>query len=103
MGQLAAAASGDTGAQEGRNVAGRLWIRGQEYGTSAREAAKAVTGKCVYVACHVNAGGGSYGLVCYDKRSGAGKHLSDAVSSELEKLVGKSRQVSASLGKSRQV
>jgi len=62
-----------------------------------REAAKAVTGKCVYVACHVNAGGGgSYGLVCYDKRSGAGKHLSDAVSSELEKLVGTSRSEAAS-------
>ena len=64
--------------------------------TYAREAAKAVTGKCVYVACHVNAGGGSYGLVCYDKRSGAGKLLSDAVSSELEKLVGKSRSEAAS-------
>jgi hypothetical protein len=64
--------------------------------TYAREAAKAVVGKCVYVACHVNAGGGSYGLVCYDKRSGAGKHLSDAVSSELGKLVGKSRSEAAS-------
>lgn len=61
-----------------------------------REAAKAVTGKCVYVACHVNAGGGSYGLVCYDKRSRSGKHLSDAVSSELGKLVGKSRSEAAS-------
>ena len=61
-----------------------------------REAAKAVTGKCVYVACHVNAGGGSYGLVCYDKRSGAGQRLSSAVSSELGKLVGKSRSEAAS-------
>ena len=61
-----------------------------------REAAKAVTGKCVYVACHVNAGGGSYGLVCYDSRSSAGEYLSDAVSAELGKLVSKSRSEAAS-------
>ena len=62
----------------------------------AREAAKAVTGKCAYVACHVNAGGGSYGLVCYDSRSKAGKSLSDAVSATLEPLAGKSRSEAAS-------
>jgi len=62
----------------------------------ACEAAKAVTGRCVYVACHVNAGGGSYGLVCYDSRSSAGEYLSDAVSSELGKLVGTSRSEAAS-------
>ena len=62
----------------------------------AREAAKAVTGKCVYAACHVNAGGGSYGLVCYDARSKNGRALSDTVSGELGQLVEKSRSEAAS-------
>lgn len=62
----------------------------------AREAAKAVAGKCVYVACHVNAGGGSYGLVCHDARSGGGKRLSDAVARELEPLTGTARSEAAS-------
>ena len=64
----------------------------------ACEAAKAVRGRCVYVASHVNAGlsSGGYGLVCHDSRSKAGKRLSDAVSSELGKLVGKSRSEAAS-------
>ena len=62
----------------------------------AVEAAKAVKGRCVYVACHVNAGGGNYGLVCHDHRSGGGKRLAGFVSVELGKLVGRTRSEGAS-------
>lgn len=62
----------------------------------AREAAKGVTGRCVYVACHVNAGGGSYGLVCFDSRSKAGRRLSDAVAATLGVLVTVTRSEAAS-------
>jgi N-acetylmuramoyl-L-alanine amidase len=36
-------------------------------------------GKCVYIACHVNAGGGSYGASFYDYRSSAGSSLAQNV------------------------
>ena len=65
----------------------------------ARAVADAVPGKVVYVSCHVNAGGGSYGLVCHDSRSKAGARLSDAVSARLEPLTGKSRSEPASAGR----
>ena len=63
-----------------------------------REVAKAVPGKCVYVACHVNAGGGSYGLVCHDYRSKAGAKAAEAVGAELGKLVETVRVEAASGG-----
>ena len=37
-----------------------------------------------YVACHLNAGGGDYGLVCWDYRSRGGKRLSRLVGAELQ-------------------
>ena len=61
-----------------------------------RAAAKAVTGKAVYVACHVNAGGGAYGLVCHDGRSRGGKAVSDAVTARLGPLAGSARSEAAS-------
>ena len=56
----------------------------------ACEAAKGVKGKCVYVACHVNAGEGNYSLVCHDSRSGNGKAFAEAVGTEMEGLLSRS-------------
>lgn len=36
-------------------------------------------GKCVYIACHINAGGGAYGASFYDHRSSAGSALAHQV------------------------
>lgn len=44
--------------------------------------AKAYRGT-VYVACHLNAGGGDYGLVCYDHRSTRGRELAGLIASAL--------------------
>jgi N-acetylmuramoyl-L-alanine amidase len=46
--------------------------------------AKAATGqRCAYVALHVNAGGGAYGLVLSDARSKSGPALATAVAAKL--------------------
>ena len=42
----------------------------------------------VFVACHVNAGGGTYGLVCYDHRSKSGPVLAQTVANELQRAWG---------------
>ena len=39
--------------------------------------------RCAYVACHINAGGGSYGLVLHDARSRGGHALAEAVADAL--------------------
>jgi hypothetical protein len=44
--------------------------------------AKAYAGPCAYVACHLNAGGGAYGLALHDHRSARGQALADAVAVE---------------------
>lgn len=62
----------------------------------ARAVAAAVPGPVAYVACHVNAGGGSYGLSCYDSRSRAGKGLSDCIADDLATLTGSARSEPAS-------
>lgn len=48
--------------------------------------------RIAYVACHLNAGGGSYGLVIHDSRSSGGRQLAEAVAvalklPELDKVV----------------
>ncbi len=45
----------------------------------AKDSGKAVA----YVACHLNAGGGDYGLVCWDYRSDGGRMLSKMIGAEL--------------------
>ncbi len=42
-----------------------------------------VNGKCVYVACHINAGGGSYAASFYDHRSASGKSLAHSINVRL--------------------
>jgi len=42
-----------------------------------------VNGRCVYVACHINAGGGAYGASFYDHRSSSGASLAHAVNLRL--------------------
>jgi len=39
--------------------------------------------RVAYVACHVNAGGGTYGLTLHDARSGGGRRLAEAVADVL--------------------
>jgi hypothetical protein len=64
-----------------------LWLEGGEYGwrhKAAIECAKAQPDRrWLYVACHLNAGGGNYGLVIADARSKAGqsaaRHVADAL------------------------
>lgn len=47
----------------------------------ARKLAMLYPGRhCVYVACHVNAGGGDYSLVISDARSTQGRHIANEVS-----------------------
>tara|TARA_R100000963_G_C4638907_1_gene102650 strand:+ start:988 stop:1590 length:603 start_codon:yes stop_codon:yes gene_type:complete len=38
----------------------------------------------VYVSCHINAGGGSYGAMFYDHRSSLGPRLASAIASEMD-------------------
>jgi hypothetical protein len=47
-------------------------------------------GRSVYVASHLNAGGGTYGLVCYDHRSGAanGPALARSIAARLKDRLG---------------
>ena len=42
-----------------------------------------VNGKCVYIACHVNAGAGSYAASFYDHRSTSGSALAHAINLRL--------------------
>ena len=43
-------------------------------------------GQSVYVACHINAGEGSYGAMFYDYRSSNGARLADAIAQTLQTL-----------------
>ena len=54
--------------------------------------------RCAYVACHANAGGGSYGLVEYDERSGLGAALAHALADALSALPGVGRGRTRGLG-----
>jgi hypothetical protein len=45
----------------------------------AAELADGHPGRVAYVACHLNAGGGDYGLVCHDYRSSAGNTLATSI------------------------
>jgi len=72
------------------------WGRYSQRHAYARAVADAAPEKVVYVACHVNAGGGSYGLACHDSRSRAGARLSEAIAAELGTLTGKARADGAS-------
>lgn len=56
----------------------------------ANEIAEGYAGRSAYVAAHINAGGGDYGLVCYDHRSGAsnGPALAAAVARILQAQMG---------------
>ena len=66
-----------------------------EYGQRHAEAiarAKAHPGMAAaYLACHVNAGGGTYALVEHDARSAGGKRLADALAAGFAVLPGVSR------------
>jgi hypothetical protein len=42
-----------------------------------------IDGKCVYIACHINAGGGNYGASFYDHRSSNGSRLAHAINLQL--------------------
>lgn len=73
-----------------------------EYGTRhhrAREIARgAPKTRCAYVACHVNAGGGTYGLVEYDARSTRGAQLADELAHGLRALPGVTTSRTKGLG-----
>lgn len=43
-----------------------------------------VNGKCVYIACHINAGSGAYGASFYDHRSTSGSALAHAINIRLQ-------------------
>jgi hypothetical protein len=74
-----------------------LWLEGGEYGwrhKAAIEVAKSQPDRrWLYVACHLNAGKGDYGLVIADARSKAGqsaaRHIADALDTlpELRRVV----------------
>lgn len=53
--------------------------------------------RVVYLACHVNAGGGDYAAAIYDARSAGGKRLAEAVTAQLAGLPG-IRRVRAARG-----
>jgi hypothetical protein len=64
-------------------------LRSGEYGARHLEAigiAKATSGRVAYAACHVNAGGGSYGLLRPDHRSGGGLALAKSIAGGLAAL-----------------
>lgn len=67
-----------------------LWIDAGEYPARHRmaiELAKAHPGvRWLYVACHLNAGGGDYGLVIADGRSTGGRNAARDVAEALEAL-----------------
>ena len=52
----------------------------------AREIASHRRGPIAYAAMHLNAGGGSYGLVGYDPRSQSGRQLAEAIGAGLESI-----------------
>lgn len=54
-----------------------------EYSERHRRAAELATGPAAYLACHVNAGRGSYGLVRPDYLSSGGGRLAEAIAREL--------------------
>lgn len=51
----------------------------------ANEYAARYGGACVYLALHLNAGGGNYGAMFYDHRSAAGGDLADYIAAEMER------------------
>lgn len=58
-----------------------------DYGTRHRQAhAFAGAERGLYVQCHVNAGGGTYGLAMYDRRSKEGERASACLGAALEDL-----------------
>ena len=61
------------GAAVGLVAAGRYRTR-QDLGTQIADA---------YIACHINAGGGTYGLCLYDQRSRQGRALAERVASSM--------------------
>lgn len=54
---------------------------GQRHATAIRIAQTTPSVRCVYLACHTNAGGGSYGLLRPDHRSIAGARLAERAAS----------------------
>lgn len=81
---LYAAACRDLASEAGAPV---LWLDGGEYSSrhrAANEIAKSQPGRrWLYVACHLNAGGGDYGLVVADGRSKAGRAAAEDVAAQL--------------------
>jgi hypothetical protein len=63
---------------------------------AAAQIARGWAGPVAYVACHVNAGGGSYAMALHDMRSAGGARLARCVVGELERgsLHGLSRFIS---------
>lgn len=60
----------------------------------AAELASEARGLVAYVACHLNKGGGDYGLVCYDFRSGNGGTLATEIARMMRKrFAGEVRRV----------
>lgn len=82
-----AQAAQDLAAEEGIPV---LRLEGGEYSGQHRaaiELAKAQPGRrWLYVACHLNAGGGNYGLVIADRRSTAGRVAAGLIADALSAL-----------------
>ena len=50
---------------------------------NASKRAKSFDGPVAYVACHLNKGGGDYGLVCFDYRSAGGRRMAREIAAEL--------------------
>lgn len=59
---------------------------GQRHATAIRIARAAPSTRCVYLACHTNAGGGSYGLLRPDYRSVSGSRLAERLSGALRQI-----------------
>lgn len=72
-----------------------LRIDGGEYSARHRMAvdlaASDPSRRWLYVACHLNAGGGNYGLVIHDSRSQAGRLAAESIRTELRGLSGLTR------------
>ena len=65
----------------------------QERHSRVNEYAARYTGPVVYIALHLNAGGGDYGAMFYDHRSGAGADLSDHIAEAMEQNLPEIRTV----------
>lgn len=50
----------------------------------ANDYAARYSGPCIYLAMHLNAGGGNYGAMFYDHRSAAGADLADYIAASME-------------------